>query len=173
MTSEKDLKFKDWLDRGLNQETQTKFQIKLSQTDLYQYTGWDSPLRQRACHSTSKNSPEVGAWNPEKTQAIPATWHHPSRCCPNSASLSAARNHLRPSKPPSGVPQISSQSQYYLNLEVYPGATLWDEPKYASIFLSVRPQRSMQYPLHILQWKPPYNHINWWWMQSHRQRHKK
>lgn len=62
-------------------------------------------------------------------------------------------NHPRPSKPPSGTPQISSKSRCYLHLDVYPGATPWDEPKYASIFLSIKSARSMQHPLHRLQSK--------------------
>lgn len=85
---------------------------------------------------------------PERTRAARYT----IRVSPRSA----AHNDLRIRRLPSGVPQTPSKRQCYLNL-VDHGVTTWDEPKYASNFRSIKPERSMQHPPHRLQnqWASP------------------
>lgn len=58
VTSEKDPLFKYWFDIGLNLRHEQNFQIKLSQSDLYQDMG-ETPLKRRTCHSSSEDSPEL------------------------------------------------------------------------------------------------------------------
>ena len=79
---------------------------------------------------------------PQRTQAAlhTVTEPHPERWCPTSA----ARNDLRVCKLPTGAPQTPSKWQCYLNL-VYERVIPWDESKYASIFLPIKPARSVQH----------------------------